>query len=131
MKKFIICLAVLLVGCAALEGPANFDNNEYEIINKIYTLAETFKIGCTDIDATKLNFEKLSELSLELINYSTDIPRNSDTVNLEIPLNKMISDANIKIKTESHSTAYCKLKLDNIETTAGIIKHAMAERRIS
>lgn len=130
MKKIILILAAwMLSSCALLEGPANFDNNEYALVNRIYTLSEVYKIDCADPEKTKANFSTLSELSMELVNYSTDIPNNLDTVEMVVPLNKMISDANIKFKTEQHGPTYCKLKLDNIETSAGIVKGAIAKRR--
>jgi hypothetical protein len=131
MKKFILIIAIILCGCSSMggNGPANFDNNEYALINKIYTLSEAYKIGCGDREINNKNFSNLSELSLELVNYSTDIPNNVDTINLVMPLNKMISDANIIFKTENHNILYCKLKLDNIETAAGIVKSAVAKRR--
>ena len=129
MKKFILILAFILGGCAAPSGPANFDNNEYSLINRIYTLSEVYKIDCTDLEKTKSNFSTLAEISMELVNYSIDIPNNIDTVKLVVPLNKMVSDASIKFKTEIHTMAYCKLKLDNIETASGIIKAVVAKRR--
>lgn len=129
MKKFLLGVVVLLFGCASIDGPANFDNYEYSLINRIYTMAEVYKIDCANKEQTKSNFSKLSEISLELVNYSTDIPNNLDTVNMVVPLNKMVSDANITFTTKETSIAFCKLKLDNIETSAGIVKHAVAKRR--
>lgn len=129
MKNLILSTTLILCGCASIQGPANFDNNEYALINKIYTLSEVYKIQCGDSLQTKQNFNNLTELSMELVNYSADIPNNSDTVKLEIPLNKMISDANLAFTPQGHSITYCKLKLDNIETASGIIKHVVAERR--
>jgi hypothetical protein len=130
MKKLLIALTTaLLFGCAGLEGPANFDNNEYSLINRIYTLSEVYKLDCADKERTKRNFGTLAELSMELVNYSADIPFNTDTLKMVVPLNKMVSDANIKFVTEDHTIAYCKLKLDNIETTSGIIKKVVAKRR--
>jgi hypothetical protein len=130
MKKlFLILTVTLLVGCANLQGPANFDNNEYGLINKIYTLSEVYKLGCADKEQTKRNFTSLAELSMELVNYSADIPFNTDTLNMVIPLNKMVSDANISFATKDHTIAFCKLKLDNIGTSSGIIKGVVAKRR--
>lgn len=129
MKNLILTPILFLCGCAAIQGPANFDNNEYSLINKIYTLSEVYKVQCADSLQTKQNFNHLTELSMELVNYSVDIPDNSDTIKLTIPLNKMISDANLAFTPQGHSITYCKLKLDNIETAAEIIKHAVAQRR--
>ena len=129
MKKFAAIITLFLCGCATIQGPANFDNNEYALINKIFTLSEVYKLDCGDSVQTKSNFNQLSELSMELVNYSADIPNNLDTVKLGIPLNKMISDASLKFTPHGYSIMYCKLKLDDIETAAGIIKHAIAERR--
>jgi hypothetical protein len=130
MKKYIICLAILLGGCSTLIGPADFDNNEYGLANRIFTLSEIYKVGCSDPEKTKKNFDSLAEISLELVNYSADIPNNQDTVKLIAPMHKMITEADIKFNTEGHTATYCKLKLDNIETAAGIVKHAVAQRRI-
>jgi hypothetical protein len=128
MKKLWLILVIFAAGCASL--PADFDNNEYAIANRIFTLAEVYKVGCSDPEKTKLNFTELSTLSLELVNYSADIPNNQDTVKLIAPMHKMISDASVKFNTETHTATYCKLKLDNIELAAGIIKHAIAQRRM-
>ena len=130
MSKFIIVIALFLAGCSTLEGPADFDNNEYGLANRLFTLAEVYKVDCSNPDKTKKNFDTLAEISLELVNYSADIPNNQDTVALIAPMHKMISEADIKFNTEGHTATYCKLKLDNIETAAGIVKHAVAQRRI-
>jgi hypothetical protein len=130
MQKFIILIAIFLIGCSTLDGPANFDNNEYGLVNRLFTLSEVYKINCSDSEQTKKNFDTLAEISLELENYSSDIPDNQDTVALIAPMHKMITDADIKFNTEGHTATYCKLKLDNIETAAGIVKHAVAQRRI-
>lgn len=130
MKNLLLILSTtLLLGCSTLQGPANFDNNEYGLVNRIYTLSEVYKLGCADKEQTKRNFTTLAEVSMELVNYSADIPFNTDTLNMVVPLNKMVSDANIKFATEDHTIAYCKLKLDNIETSSGIIKKVVAKRR--
>lgn len=129
MKRLILIATLLLAGCASINGPANFDNYEYALINRIYTLSQVYKMSCGDGELTKTNFNNLAQISLELVNYSTDIPNNLDTVNMVVPLNKMVSDADIKFTTEKTSMAFCKLKLDNIETSAGIVKQSVAKRR--
>lgn len=128
MRRLFLILVMLVAGCTSL--PADFDNNEYALANRIFTLAEVYKVGCGDAAKTKQNFTELSTLSVELVNYSADIPNNQDTVKLIAPMHKMISDASVKFNTESHTATYCKLKLDNIELAAGIVKHAIAQRRI-
>lgn len=128
MRELFLILVMLVAGCASL--PADFDNNEYALANRIFTLAEVHKVGCGDAQKTKQNFNELATLSLELVNYSADIPNNNDTVKLVAPMHKMISEASVKFSTESHTATYCKLKLDNIELAAGIVKHAIAQRRM-
>ena len=130
MKKIILALVIFISGCSVLNGPANFDNNEYGLASRIFTLSEVYKIGCADADKTKKNFDELAFLSMELINYSDDIPNNQDTVALIAPMHKMITEADIKFNTEGHTATYCKLKLDNIELAAGIVKHAIAQSRV-
>lgn len=129
MKKLIISLAIILAGCSTLVGPADFDNNEYGLANRIFTLSEVYKVDCTNSEKTKKNFDTLAEISLELVNYSANIPNNQDTVKLIVPMHKMITEADIKFNTEGHTATYCKLKLDNIELAAGIVKQAIAQRR--
>lgn len=129
MKRLILIAVLFLCSCALFKGPAPFDNNEYALINRIYTLSEVYKIDCGNVEKTKANFSNLAEISMELVNYSSDVPNNLDTVNLVIPLHKMISDADVKFKTETHGIVYCKLKLDNIETSAGIVKAVVAKRK--
>ena len=49
MKRlFVFMTALLLVGCSTLNGPANFDSYEYALLNKVYTMAEVYKLGCSD-----------------------------------------------------------------------------------
>jgi hypothetical protein len=129
MKRLILIAVLFLCSCALFKGPAPFDNNEYALINRIYTLSEVYKIDCGNVEKTKANFSNLAEISMELVNYSSDIPNNLDTVNLVIPLHKMISGADVKFRTETHGIVYCKLKLDNIETSAGIVKAVVAKRK--
>lgn len=132
MKKLYIILVIMLSGCSLFpQKVAKFDNIEYSLANKIYTLTGSFKAGCNDPSQTKINFNLLAATSIELMNYSTDIPNNVDATNIVSQLSKTITDASAKFNSDQHSVSYCTLKLTDITISAGIAKNAIAQKRTS
>ena len=128
MKRLItLSILSLLAGCGILS--AQFDGNEYDKLNNIYTYAEYYKTDCADPTKTRANFDSLSLTSKTLINYSHDLPDNDLSITVVTEIDELIQTSNQQIKTGTHSQAFCELKLEIIQNAAGVAKAAMAKRR--
>ena len=110
MKKtlLIILAASDLGGCAL--WMANYDSNEYSLVNKVRTIAELG--NCEDRNM-------LYATNLELKNFSQYIPRNQASIDLNNNLFVLVEELH---KRENPSQAYCKLKLNSIAKSAEAIQ---------
>jgi len=114
MKRLLmLALVFQLSGCAVINSifMAPYDNNEYALVNKVRTLAET----SDNCDGNTV--KELYLTTYELKNYSQYIPRNSNQMKLNDDLFTMVDEL---YKKQNPSPVYCKAKLN-------IIKHS-AER---
>jgi len=114
--KTLISLTSLLAGCSILV--ANYDSNEYGLINKIRTYAELY-------DCSKSNVDNLYELSVELKNFSQYLPRNDASFNLTTKLNTLIFQLHNK---NNPNEVYCKEKLNNIVSSAEEIQRVIGRK---
>jgi len=114
--KILITISLLLTGCSVLV--ANYDPNEYGLINKIRTYAELH-------DCSKFNVDNLYELSVELKNFSQYLPRNDASFNLATKLNTLIVQLHNK---DNPSEVYCKEKLNNIVSSAEEIQKVIGRK---
>ena len=83
MKKLlVISLVCLVTGCSTVQDKmenifaAGYDNNEYALVNKVRTIAQTAKT----CDVNTVN--DLYFVTKELQNYSQYIPRNKQSIEL-------------------------------------------------
>jgi len=114
MKRLLMIVLVFqLSGCAVINSifMAPYDNNEYALVNKIRTLAET----SDNCDGNTV--KELYLTTYELKNYSEYLPRNSNQMKLNDDLFTVVDEL---YKKQNPSSIYCKAKLN-------IIKHS-AER---
>ena len=82
MKKILLISALfVLSGCSL--WMANFDTNEYALVNKVRTIAQTG--DCAKRDELYLT-------TLELKNFSQYIPRNQASIDLNEKLFAMVDD---------------------------------------
>jgi hypothetical protein len=97
---------------------ANYDSNEYGLVNKIRTFAEFH-------DCSKTNVDMLYEMSIELKNFSQYLPRNQASFDLATKLNTLIIQLHNK---DNPSEVYCKEKLNNIASSAEEIQKVIGRK---
>jgi hypothetical protein len=114
MKKILIALMLTqLSGCAVWDiyNMSHFDNNEYALITKVRTLAQSTKT-CDEATVKNLYFT-----TMELNNYSQYVNGNNKQ---SIKMNEDL----MKLVTELHDREppvplfFCKAKLNIIEKSA-------------
>ena len=123
MKKLLIILSVgLLTGCSTLQDlwVASYDTNEYALVNKIRTIAQTSKT--CDESAVK----NLYLTTVELKNFSQYLPRNRQNNELNADLLRLVME--LYDKEPPIGSAYCKAKLNIIEKTAERIQQVTGSK---
>lgn len=113
MKKLLYSLLVCLVtGCSSLKNVwvAQYDNNEYALVAKVRTIAQTAKT-CDVGTVSDLYF-----VTKELSNYSQYLPRNQQNNELNKDLLKLVKE--LYDKEPPIGQVYCKAKLNIIEKSA-------------
>lgn len=121
MKKILIgCIfasILQLIGCSL--WMAEFDNNEYGLVNKVRTIAQVGKCDEYSVKVLYLN-------ALELKNYSQYIPRNKATIDLNEKLYSLVDE--LRLKQQPISPAYCQLKLNIIDKSAEEIQRVVGSK---
>ncbi len=89
MKKLLVILSVsLITGCSTLQDlwVASYDTNEYALVNKIRTIAQTSKI-CDESTVKNLYLT-----TVELKNFSQYLPRNRQNNELNADLLRLVTE---------------------------------------
>jgi hypothetical protein len=123
MKKLLVILSVsLITGCSTLQDlwVANYDTNEYALVNKIRTIAQTSKI-CDESTVKNLYLT-----TVELKNFSQYLPRNRQSNELNADLLRLVME--LYDKEPPIGSAYCKAKLNIIEKTAERIQQVTGSK---
>ena len=92
MKKLLVLFALLsLNGCAVYDAyfMAKYDTNENALVSKIRTMAELGVDDCKNQLKSEVTFNDLYYYSVELRNFTQYIPRNDDTLKLEIDVSAL------------------------------------------
>ena len=117
MKKiFGILLITLVTGCSTVQDSiekifaAGYDTNEYALVTKIRTIAQTTKT----CDTASVN--NLYYTAKELNNFSQYLPRNKQSIELDADLLRLVTE--LYDKEPPIGVVYCKAKLSLIEKTA-------------
>lgn len=132
MKKLLAILLIsTLSGCALVDAylMTKYDPNEYNLITTIRAEAQQFKTQCDDPTASRANANKLSADTQLFVLYSEHIPRNKELISAGQSLNaiaKGLSDQ--YAKADKVSTVFCKIKFENVETSANKIQGVVAGR---
>jgi hypothetical protein len=122
MKKLIIsCSFVLLSGCSMLQDlwVANYDTNEYLLVNKIRTIAQLKKCD-------EFSVNMLYSSTLELKNFSQYLPRNRQSIELNNDLFKIVDE--LHNKPQPIGNVYCQAKLNIIEHSAERIQQVTGSK---
>jgi hypothetical protein len=123
--SFLFC--ILICGCSYLNGPKQFDNVEYELINKV-TVSTTRAIHlCNDVDK-QINYSTyVQQANLDTMLFVEYESNRSDSLALKqmaFNLQAMVNDVLIRGK---YTPIYCIHKLSNIQASARIIERTLGE----
>lgn len=128
MKKLLLSCFLLtqLSGCAVYNAffMAKYDNNEYELVTHIRTIAQT--VDCENNISLIDSSDQVWFLSNELVNYTQYQPRNEKSNEMAVNLNsiaKGLHDKNGKM-----SKLYCEEKFNIIKTSAEDIQRVTGSR---
>jgi hypothetical protein len=99
---------------------ASYDTNEYALVNKIRTIAQTTK---TCDESTVKN---LYLTTVELKNFSQYLPRNRQNNDLNADLLRLVTE--LYDKEPPIGSAYCKAKLNIIEKSAERIQQVTGSK---
>jgi hypothetical protein len=105
-----------------------FDSNEYQIITDVRTTAQLAKEKCDTPDAA-INANNLYALTVSFSNYTEFLPHDSKVKNAAVELNKMSTGLRDQYaKGSKVSSAFCRIKFENIENSAKIIQQAVGAK---
>lgn len=131
MKKILISLAVLsLSGCALIDAYLmKYDPNEYQLISDIRTTASLSKEKCDNFNESKNNALVIANKTFGFVQFAQYVPRNEQVKNASVELNKMAQGLKDQYnKTDKVSPAFCKIKFQNIESSAEIIQRTVGDK---
>lgn len=136
MKNILLGLSFLfLSGCSVVQPfidrftIAQFDDNEYALVNKIRTTAMLAGERCDDQLTATLYSKSVYYYGIELKNYSQYLPKNYQTIKSVDILVAMTKDAYQRYsKPGNVSKTYCELKFKSIQQSAEMIQKAIGQR---
>lgn len=132
MKKLLLIpLLFALNGCALVDAylMTKYDPNEYQLITSVRLQAQQAKEQCSDAAVSKINSVRVTSETQLFMLYSEHIPRNKDLIDASKSLHdiaKGLSDQ--YAKSDKVSPAFCKIKFQNVETSADKIQTVVAGR---
>jgi len=131
MKKILIILSlVILQGCTVLDAylMTNYDPNEYQLITYIRAEARQFKTQCDNVNSSKFNAGKIAHDTQLFVLYSEHIPRNENLIEASKALNVIAQGLLTQYQNDKVSPAFCKIKFENIETSADKLQKVIGGR---
>ena len=127
MKKLlVISLVCLVTGCSTVQDKvenifaASYDNNEYALVTKVRTIAQTAKT----CDVNTVN--DLYFVTKELQNYSQYLPRNKQSIELNKDLLRLVME--LYDREQPIGQVYCKAKLNILEKSAERIQQVTGSK---
>ena len=133
MKALLVLpLVFLLNGCVLLDAylMANFDNNEYALVNKVRSQSETIIYNCTNGKQVQSSLNDLEESTRELKNYTQYISHNEDAEQLATGLYVMVANTK-KFYDDKNGVVgsfFCKKKLGQIVTASEKIQETYGRK---
>lgn len=128
MNKLVlsIILTLSLSGCVVFDAMtmSKFDNNEYGLITRIKTIAETAE--CGNKDSIAESAKKMWVYSVEFKNYTQYIPQNEKTFEMASKLSEITMG--LHNKHGEMSSIYCEEKLKIITRTTEDIQKALGSK---
>ncbi len=130
-KLILIPLVALLNGCALVDAylMTKYDPNEYQLITSVRLQAQQAKEQCSDAAVSKTNSVRVTSDTQLFMLYSEHIPRNKDMIDASKNLYDIAKGLNDQYaKSDKVSPAFCRIKFQNIETSADKIQTVVAGR---
>jgi hypothetical protein len=132
MKKIILVpLLLILSGCAVVDAflMTKFDPNEYQLITNVRLQAQQAKEQCSDAAVSKTNAVKITTDTQMFMLYSEHIPRNNDMIGASKSLYEIAKGLSDQYaKSDRVSPAFCRIKFQNVETSADKIQTVISGR---
>lgn len=120
----------MLSNCMILDAflMTKYDPNEYKLITDIRHQAHSSKEQCSSADTSKSNAAAIAKTIELFVMYSEHIPRNRDVIRASTELHDMAKELTERYQKSAVSTVFCKLKFDNIESSAVKMQHLIGSR---
>mgnify|MGYP003338060655 CR=1 FL=1 len=132
MKRLIlVCAFFALSGCALVDSyfMAKYDTNEYALINNVKTRAEVAQEHCNNQMMVIGDVNDLYFKTLELKNFTTNIPRNKEATAMSSKLFDITKETrDYYNKNEKVSEMYCKIKFQQISKSADTIQNVLGSK---
>lgn len=120
---------VLGIMCFLTACVANYDTNEYQLINKIRTNSELSVSMCSDSEYSRENLITIYTNSLEFRNYTQYLPNNTATHELAISLHQIVEEAlALYMSNDQVSLAFCEISLEQIRESAETIQQVLGDK---
>jgi hypothetical protein len=121
MKHLVVATVFfMLSGCTAIDAfLMKYDPNEYQQIADIRTTAHLSKSSCDNPTLSKQQADTLANKTLTFKQFVQYLPRNNKVIAASIDLDKIAQGLKDQYtKTDKVSPAFCKIKFQNVETSA-------------
>ena len=130
-KKLLIVISLyLLSGCAIIDSfLMKYDPNEYQQISDIRTTAYLSKDSCSDPARARAQAEVLANKTLTFKQFVQYLPRNDKVIAASGDLDKIAQGLKDQYaKTDKVSPAFCKIKFQNVETSAESMQKIIGDK---
>jgi hypothetical protein len=132
MFKILAILSIgLLTSCSTIKSAIvnNYDSNHYQLITEIRFLAHKNQSDCDDTVLSRKNSLELSEKTNFFQLYTEFIPNEGNVSTAAKELNSMSNGLSDQYKSvQQPHAAFCRIKFENIETSAKSIQKLLGER---
>ena len=130
MKRLILITLLLLNGCALVDAyrMTKYDPNEYRMITEIRYSAQQAKTQCNNTTLSQNNSINLSTQTHIFVLYSEHVPGNDRVIAAANELDAIAQGLSNQYTKATVSTAFCRIKFENIETSADYMQKVIGAR---
>lgn len=131
MKLFAAtAVLMMLSGCTAIDAfLMKYDPNEYQQISDIRTTAHLSKDSCSNPAQARLQADILANKTLTFKQFVQYLPRNDKVIAASVDLDKIAQGLKDQYaKSDKVSTAFCKIKFLNVETSAESMQKIIGDK---
>ena len=130
MKRLILITLLLLNGCALVDAyrMTKYDPNEYRMITEIRYSAQQAKTQCNNTTLSQNNSINLSTQTHIFVLYSEHVPSNDRVIAAANELDAIAQGLSNQYTKATVSTAFCRIKFENIETSADYMQKVIGAR---